>query len=151
MPNWCVGTLRVRGKQKDLQNFVLNGLKPCNPFKKEHEKLELDEFGHIDCNETCWIEGTTRGFVHGLDVCFEEDEDISIQTIALDVEFAWCISSDELLKVCQKYHIDMRIYAFERGMEFNLEIEIINGKITKDSYFAFQDYTWECICPHMGG
>ena len=27
MPNWCVGTLRVRGKQKDLQNFVLNGLK----------------------------------------------------------------------------------------------------------------------------
>lgn len=80
----------------------------------------------------------------------EEDDDI-IQTIALDAEFAWAISSDELLKVCQKYHVDMRIYAFERGMEFNLEIEIINGKITKDSYFAFQDYTWECICPHMGG
>lgn len=34
MPNWCVGTLRVRGKQKDLQNFVLNGLKPCDSFKK---------------------------------------------------------------------------------------------------------------------
>ena len=151
MPNWCVGTLRVRGKQKDLQNFVLNGLKPCVPFKKEHAKLELDEFGYIDCNEKCWIEGTRRGFVYDLDVCFEEDEDVSIQTIALDVEFAWAISSEELLEVCQKYHVDMRIYAFERGMEFNLEIEIINGKITKDSYFAFQDYTWECICPHMGG
>lgn len=56
MPNWCVGTLRVRGKQKDLQNFVLNGLKPRDPFKKEHAKLELDEFGCVDCNETCWIE-----------------------------------------------------------------------------------------------
>lgn len=84
------------------------------------------------------------------DCVFDEDDDF-IQTIAIDVEFAWAISSDELLKVCQKYHVDMRIYAFERGMEFNLEIEIINGKVTKDSYFAFQDYTWECICPHVGG
>lgn len=150
MTNWCAGTLRVRGRQKDLQNFVLKGLKPCDLFKKEHAKLELDEFGCVNCSETCWIEGTTRGFVHDLNVYFEEDDD-STQTIALDAEFAWAISSEELLKVCQKYHVDMRIYAFERGMEFNLEIEIINGKITKDSYFAFQDYTWECICPHIGG
>ena len=45
----------------------------------------------------------------------------------------------------------MRIYAFERGLEFNLEIEIIDRKITKDSYFEFQDYVWECICPDIGG
>mgnify|MGYP000109616704 FL=1 len=137
MPNWCVCALRVRGKQKDLQNFVLEGLKPCDPLKKEHAKLELDEFGYVGCNEKCWIEGTRRGFVYGLDVYFEDYEDDSIQTIALDAEFAWAISSEELLKVCQKYHVDMRIYAFKKGMEFNLEIEIINGKITKDSYFGF--------------
>ena len=151
MPNWCVGALRVRGKQKDLQNFVLNGLEPCDPFEKEHAKLELDEFGYVCCNEKCWIEGTTRGFVNDLDVYFEEYEDDSIRTIALDAEFAWAINSEELLKVCQKYHVDMRIHAFERGLEFNQEIEIINGKITKDSYFEFQDYVWECICPDMGG
>lgn len=103
------------------------------------------------CNEKCWIEGTTRGFVNDLDVYFEEYEDDSIQTIALDAEFAWAINPEELLKVCQKYHVDMRIYAFEIGLEFNQEIEIINGKITKDSYFEFQDYVWECICPDMGG
>ena len=151
MPNWCAGTLRVRGRQKDLQNFVLKGLKPCDIFGNEHIKLELDELGYVCCNEKCWIEGTTRGFVNDLDVYFEEEEDDSIQTIAIDAEFAWNINSEELLKVCQKYHVDMRIYAFEQGMEFNLEIEIINGKITKDSYFAFQDYKWECICPNMGG
>lgn len=94
--------------------------------------------------------GEWKGYAKKFD-SLEEAEDVPIQTIALDVEFAWAIRSDELLKVCQKYHVDMRIYAFERGMEFNLEIEIINGKITKDSYFAFQDYNWECICPHMGG
>ena len=78
-------------------------------------------------------------------------EDDSIHAIALDVEFAWGISSEELLELCKKYHVDMRIYAFERGMEFNLEIEIIDGKITKDSYLAFKDYIWECICPNLGG
>lgn len=119
--------------------------------KKEYAKLELDEFGYVSCNEKCWIEGTRRGFVYGLDVYFEDYDDDSIQTIALDAEFAWAISSEELLEICQKYHVDMRIYAFKKGMEFNLEIEIINGKITKDSYFAFQDYVWECICPDMGG
>lgn len=151
MANWCAGTLRVRGKKKDLQNFLVKGLKPCDFAKSEHAKLELDEYGNVYCNETCLIEGTSRGLIHNLDVYFEEGEDDSIQTIALDVEFAWAISSEELLKVCQNYHIDMRIYAFEKGMEFNLEIEIIDGKITKDSYLAFKDYIWECICPNIGG
>ena len=151
MPNWCAGTLRVRGRKKDLQKFITDGLKPLPIKGKEIPDLKLDEYGDIYCNSTCYIKGTTRGFVQSLDVYFEENEDNSIQTIALDVEFAWAINSEELLKVCQKYHVDMRIYAFEQGMEFNLEIEIINGKITKDSYFAFQDYIWECICPNMGG
>lgn len=151
MPNWCAGTLRVRGRKKDLQKFVTDGLKPLPIKGKEIPDLELDEYGDIYCNSMCYIKGTTRGFVQSLDVYFEKNEDNSIHTIALDVEFAWGISSEELLKVCQKYHVDMRIYAFEQGMEFNLEIEIINGKITKDSYFAFQDYIWECICPNMGG
>lgn len=151
MPNWCAGTLRVRGRKKDLQKFVTDGLKPLPIKGKKIPDLELDEYGDIYCNSMCYIKGTTRGFVQSLDVYFEENEDNSIQTIALDVEFAWAINSEELLKVCQKYHVDMRIYAFEQGMEFNLEIEIINGKITKDSYFAFQDYKWECICPNKGG
>lgn len=32
MPNWCEGTLKVRGTIKDLKNFVLNGLIPVNPL-----------------------------------------------------------------------------------------------------------------------
>lgn len=151
MANWCAGTLRVRGKKKDLQNFLVKGLKPCDFAKSEHAKLELDEYGNIYCNRSCYIKGTNRGFVKSLDVYLEDYEDDSIHAIALDVEFAWDISSEELLELCKKYHVDMRIYAFERGMEFNLEIEIIDGKITKDSYLAFKDYIWECICPNVGG
>lgn len=151
MPNWCVGTLRVRGKSKDLQNFVLKGLKPRDYWKDEHSKIELSKSGYVTCNEMCWIEGTRRGFVNDLDVYIEDSEEDSIQTIALDVKFAWGISADELLEICKKYNIDMKIHGFEQGMQFNQIIEIIDGKILKDEELKFEDYIWECICPNMGG
>lgn len=47
MPNWCVGTLRVRGKSKNLKNFVLKGLKPVDSFGNECSELELDEFSYV--------------------------------------------------------------------------------------------------------
>lgn len=28
MPNWCRGTLKVRGKKKNVIEFMLKGLKP---------------------------------------------------------------------------------------------------------------------------
>lgn len=149
MPNWCAGTLRVHGKKKNLQNFITYGLQLLPGKEKETPVLESDGYGDVCYNGTCYIKGTSRGLINSLDAYFDEDD--CIQTIALDAEFAWNINSEELLKVCQKYHVDMRIYAFEQGMEFNLEIEIINGKITKEAYIAFQDYKWECICPRMGG
>lgn len=151
MPNWCVGTLRVRGKSKNLKNFVLKGLKPVDFLGNEGSKLEEDEFGYVSCDESCWIQGTRRGFVNDLNVCIEETEDDLVQTIALDVKFAWAILADDLLEICKKYNIDMKIYGFEQGMEFNQMIEIINGKILKDAELHFDDYRWDCICPNMGG
>lgn len=151
MPNWCVGTLRVRGKSKDLQNFLLKGLKPRDYCKDEHSKIELSEYGYVTCDEICWIEGTRRGFVDDFYVYIEDSEEDSIQTIALDVKFAWGISADELLEICKKYNIDMKIHGFEQGMQFNQIIEIIDGKILKDEELKFEDYIWECICPNMGG
>lgn len=151
MPNWCVGTLRVRGKSENLKNFVLKGLKPVDFLGNECSKIELDEFGYATSDGMCWIEGTRRGFVNDLDVSFEDYEDDSIHTIALDVKFAWGISADDLLKICKNYNVDMKIHGFEKGMQFNQIVEIIDGKILKDEELHFEDYRWECICPNMGG
>ena len=76
MPNWCKGTLKVRGKKKNVIEFILKGLKPvgtgCSLF--------LNKFGNITSGETCWIENTYRGFVLEVDEFFSdyEDEDISL-------------------------------------------------------------------------
>ena len=150
MPNWCVGTLRVRGTKENLTNFVLEGLSPVTYIGQELEPLKMDDCGCIEC-ERCWIKGTRRGFVVDLYVYFDDLKDEEETTIALDTEFAWCISAEELLNSCKQYNVDMRIHAFERGMCFNQIIEIIDGKITKDEEVTFDDYNWDCICPNIGG
>ena len=88
----------MHGKKKDLQNFITDGLKPLPIKGNEAHVLELDEYGDVCYNGTCYIKGTSRGLINSLDVYFDEDD--CIQTIALDAEFAWNINSEELLKVC---------------------------------------------------
>lgn len=144
MPNWCEGTLKVRGTKENLTKFIIEGLHPVG-----EKPLKSDNYGHIVCEGNCRIEGTRRGFVTNLDAWICEVEDIDI--ICLETEFAWGIDAEQLLNVCKKYNVDMKIYAFERGMEFNQDIEIVNGQIVKDEEIKFDDYRWECICPTMGG
>ena len=53
--------------------------------------------------------------------------------------------------MCQKYEVDMKLYAFEKGMEFNQDILIVSGIILRNLDIKFEDYNWECICPTVGG
>lgn len=151
MPNWCRGTLKVRGTKKNLIEFILQGLHPVNYFGDKKEPLKIDEDEYITSQCECWIEGTTRGFTENLDLYLGNLSEDNQEIIFLDSEFAWGIEAQELLKTCKKYNVDMRIYAFERGMGFNQEIEIVDGKITIDKYIKFDNYQWECSMPDIGG
>ena len=150
MPNWCAGTLRVRGTKEDLTKFVLEGLQPIDYIGEGLEALKMDDYGRVECSR-CWIKGTRRGFILDLEEFICDWNDEGKITIGLEAEFAWCISAEELLNSCKQYNVDMRIHAFERGMQFNQIIEIIDGKITKDEEVNFEDYDWDCICPNLGG
>lgn len=150
MPNWCEGTLKVRGKVKDLKKFCLEALCPVTCLGLDKEPLKIDEFDCIESECDCHIAGTYRGFVSDLDVEFyEEDEETKV--LLLDSRFAWDVDVEGLVKLCDKYKVDMKIYAFECGMGFNRDIEIINGEVVKDADVTFDNYEWECICPNMGG
>lgn len=147
MPNWCKGILKVRGKKKNVIEFMLKGLKPVGTGRS----LFLNKLGNIASGETCWIENTYRGFVLEVEVFFSDYEDEDIVTVALDSKFAHDIDSEGLLKTAKKYSVDMKIYGFEKGMQFNRDVEIVDGEILKDEEINFDDYEWECICPNMGG
>ena len=151
MPNWSEGCLKVRGKAANVKKFVLEGLKPVDFFGTELANLELSDIGDVDTDKDCWIEGTTRGFVENLCVDFSFVEDDETFTAKLDAKFAWAADAEELSALCKKYSVDMKLYAFEKGEEFNQDILIVDGKILRDNEIGFEDYDWECICPTVGG
>ena len=151
MPNWSKGCLKVRGKAANVKKFVLEGLQPVDFFGNALPKLELSDLGEVDTDKDCWIEGTTRGFVENLYADFSFVEDDETFTATLDAKFAWAAEVEELLALCQKYEVDMKLYAFEKGMEFNQDILIVDGEIRRDCRIEFEDYNWECICPTLGG
>jgi hypothetical protein len=64
---------------------------------------------------------------------------------------AWGIDAKPFAEISKKYGVDFKIYAFERGMEFNQDIEIVAGEIVKDEEIKFGNYVWECINPLIGG
>lgn len=159
MPNWCEGTLKVRGSFENVRNFVLNGLSetariPGLPLPETKEPF-LDIFDNTEdyfCAEIkkqCYINGTYRGFVDDGWIEMSKEDECSIAL--LDTRFAWALCSDDLLKICKKYGVDMRITGYERGMEFVQEVEIVNGKIILDKEIHYDDYQWECPCPLIGG
>ena len=129
----------------------MEGLQPVDFFGNELPKLELSDLGEVDTDKDCWIEGTTRGFVENLYVDFSLVEDHETFTVALAAKFAWAADAEELLALCQKYEVDMKLYAFEKGMRFNQDILIVGKEILRDNRIAFEDYNWECICPTVGG
>ena len=151
MPNWSEGCLKVRGKAANVKKFILEGLKPVDFFSKDLPKLELSDIGEVESDKNCWIEGTNRGFVENLLVDFSFVEDEETFTAVLDTKFAWAADAEELLALCKKYSVDMKLYAFEKGNEFNQDILIVDGQILRDNRIAFEDYNWECICPTLGG
>lgn len=103
MPNWCKGSLKVRGTKASLKTFILEGLHPVGFLGEEREKLSLNEYGDIYSEETCWIENTRRGFVEGVEVYLSDHEDDEILVVVFDSKFAWGINASELLETCIKY------------------------------------------------
>lgn len=151
MPNWSKGCLKVRGKAANVKKFVLEGLKPVDLFGNELPKLELSDLGAVDTEKDCWIEGTTRGFVENLSAEFSFVDDDETFTAVFDSKFAWTAEAEKLLALCKKYSVDMKLYAFEKGMGFNQDILIVKGEIINNLTINFEDYNWECICPTVGG
>ena len=151
MPNWSRGCLKVRGKAANVKKFILEGLKPVDLFRNELPKLELSDFSDVDSDNECRIQGTTRGFVENLYADFSFVEDDETFTAVFDSKFAWAADADELLALCKKYSVNMKLYAFEKGMGFNQDILIVGKEILRDNRITFEDYNWECICPTVGG
>lgn len=155
MPNWCQGTLKVRGEYDNLKAFLENALDECSYYGNPPEGpllevAETPEYADITLRRMAHLKNTSRGFV-------EEDTDILLekktekQIIFLAAQFAWDIKTEELQRLSQEYGVDLKITAFEQGVQFERDIEIVQGFVCLDSTKKYQDYAWMCPCPTVGG
>lgn len=164
MPNWCKGNLKVRGKKENIIKFLkdgtslLDGLwepKHIVPEVKinDYDEIEIENIDKTKGINCLYIKGTRRHFIDPIeDEIYIYDTDKEEQIICLEnFKAAWGIDADALRVISARYDIDFKIYAFECGMEFNQDIEIIKGKIIKDEEIKFDNYQWECIEPEIGG
>lgn len=164
MPNWCKGNLKIKGKKGNIIKFLEEGTSLLEGFWEPKEikpKIQIndcdeieieniDEVKGIDC---LYIKGTRRNFIDPIEnKIYIHDTDEEEQIICLkNFKAAWGIDADALKVISKRYGIDIKIYAFEAGMEFNQDIEIVKGKIIKDEEIKFKNYVWECVEPNLGG
>lgn len=159
MANFCQGILKIRGDKKDICNFIENNLtyypNPNNLNVQLYFKETFENDYEIDY-ELHWevryvhLNNSKRHFIKDNQIIVHnEDDKYWITCVTLTA--CWDIDIDYLVDISKDYNIDLKIYAFEKGMEFNRDIEVHKGKIIKNKYINFKNYTWECICPTIGG
>lgn len=163
MPNWAEGVLKVRGTRKDIRNFLTGALEAIpsvsqqiallrgQEFKAPEVKIQEDEWDfNMKAPHGFYISGTRRAFIEGniqWDFSDRHEEVLSIDSF----KQAWGVDADSFAELSKQYDVDIKIYAFERGMEFNQDIEIHKGEIIKNNEIKFDDYEWECLMPNLGG
>ena len=162
MPNWCEGMLKIRGKQEDVFNLIADNLQawklviirePKFDMREELEKeaIKIDRKDKaIYVEKTAYIKGTHRNFVEPNDIIVYKRKDGNA-CIAVEFKAAWDVESEPYIELSKAYNVDIKIQAFERGMEFSRYILIENGNLKEDKETAYDDYVWECVMPNLGG
>lgn len=154
MPNWCEGTLKIRGTFDNLKNFILNGLRPVDAIGGTLPPLEIDtgeNYISAIVRSALYMEHTRRHFCEPDYIeLYTEEPDESI-ILMFPMKAAWEIEAESLLRLCKEFNVDMKIQGFERGMQFSQIIEIVNGEILQDDEIKYDDWDWDCPCPDLGG
>ena len=159
MPNWCEGTMKVRGKTENVKKFLTEGINQYTYNWQTREMVRQPKsfmhveigngYTEIDFYDEAHIDDTYRAFIDPCSV-YWEDEDKTV-CVALPFRQAWSIKKEDYVNLSKEYGVDFRLYGIECGMNFCQEVAVENGGVTKDDYIYYDDWTWECPFPYLGG
>lgn len=146
MPNWCEGVMKLRGSKDNILRFLKEGFKPSY----KNSAIEIDEFGEeVNIINVNYIENTSRAFVDEQTAYIPEKEDPVVLT--LKIRQAWDFAVADFVGITEKYNLDIRLFGWERGMEFSREILIVDNNIIKDRAYKYSDWDWEVPFSDLGG
>lgn len=169
MPNWIEGTLKIRGTKENIEYFIKNGI-DYNDYKYDLGNSDLKNgylktvaVPRVDCDivsdkydlsvknvRDLHIKETRRMFINS-DKIEGYWRDLDKEIIVIDIQQAWNFDNIELEKLSSKYNVDFYLFGTEKGMEFCQEVEVVDGKTTKNDCIEFDDFEWECPDPRLGG
>ncbi len=149
MANWCEGTLKIRGQWEDVLRFFREGVDSDSAYDGVRIYDHDSDYVDLHIAGEPWVKGSRRAFIG-------PDEDLYIdkdgeQIVFCPMRQAWSIKIADWEQISKRYNIDIRIHAFERGMEFEQEVEVIRGMTTIDEYRCYDNWDWECPMPGLGG
>ena len=102
-----------------------------------------------------WFRHAYRSyFEQDIDIWIDETDRENNEIVTLNLgllQSAWGTDTQALTDLSAQYNLDFKIYAYERGMEFNIDFEVHKGKIIVNDEIKFDDYEWECTNPSIGG
>ena len=170
MPNWCEGTLKVRGAFENVKRWLKECLTVYDFVRKDDENGQPDfvsvpnadkiEFHYFDDEEfdeiemvikdDAHIKGTCRHFVRPYDYFVRRRTDESCVAV-LKFKAAWGIVAESFAEMSKEYCVDFRLHGYEMGMEFNQEVIVLKGEVVTNMETKFDDYEWECPFPLLGG
>lgn len=166
MPNWCEGVLKVRGKKKDLLNFINNCIERAGYPRNENYKFthyplnakseyEDELFINVtDKEHNSWLyfKNARRLFIEDNVEWYFYGEDDKEQIQVLDIKQAWNLEPDYFVKISKEYNIDFKMMGFECGMCFTQEIEVVKGELILDKVNEYkEEYNWKVYDPRLGG
>ena len=177
MPNWCEGSLKVRGTKENILNFIKNGLKAYTGkwVNSEYVEEEVDQskwldfsyfdindpgYGPIEFNGADWwihIDDTKRAFVNEtIPIQFYETSVENKYIAVASIKQAWEFRVCDWLNIANEYDVDLKLYGIEQGAGFWQELSIVDGVIVENSIHGhdssdYSSFVWDCPFPWMGG
>ena len=165
MPNWAEGTIKFRGSKDNVRKFLSEGIHAVSFLGKDVDGVEVSIDGIFDgiivtqAEDGYFIfhiDNTARAFIKKEDLTssylteFDETDEYITE---LSFKQAWDINPDEYQNIANKYGLDIHIFAYESGLGFTREVEIIHHELTKNitNNYEYQDYQWNVPFTNIGG
>lgn len=152
MPNWCEGWVKFRGKKENLINFIQSEFNGAHPvFDERFEEIIpniLERSTFLNSLRRAYISSDDLADSNG-GICLGED---GIGVFIAKINHAWNVTEQGYPEFAKKYGLDIRGKCYECIMEFAEEFEYNqNGDEVLYKVHEYDDYTWECECPTLGG
>ena len=152
MPNWCEGWVKFRGSKESLMKFIKSEFDGSEPVFEERYNGLMPNIPF----ENIFLNSLVRSYVSAEDAKSSDDyiyfgED-NLGVFSIKINHAWNVCRQGYAELAKKHKLDIKGKCYEKCMEFIEEFEYnSNGDEILYDVHEFEDYTWECECPTLGG